>query len=581
MEAAQELLRNSSHELTTRWKQCADYFVPSSWSESLRDGLQWDPKRIALVPPTTSSTQPRRGIRRKLTWEDTINVSRCCTAIYLPYQNHPHKVHAPVSLFGIHAPSVLDWPSRQGGVCRNMWYCTSWPAPLAIRTTHRPASAVLARVKPDPKQPAGRGPSRPPAAAWLGLLTPKVGTSSLIQFASALGGVRGSRVAALSWQSAEVLGSAGCANASYSAVVHQMAAAAAAAAVAAGKGEKAGRDEEGHGASADTSTLLTGCGHASTFDLGFDLGDRVGSSRRWRGGSRRGEPAPAPGGGTATVPDPEPPPPFAFAMVRDPVSRFISALNPHGSTSDTKPSEATLVAYDMGYAPWSASAANLSVLDLLAMRARRMLEHPHKGHVDDAHTRTQSYYLSATNARGDPIEWDAMLRLEDSSTHAATLAIALGVPPPEQSASEPPGARGGAAGRPLPRPAIQPFAASFNSKSEACRPAPIWWRISRVCAPRQLDSQRAAASAASGGSGTAPSGGVASSSASVLRAAVLRHPTLACDLCSIYGQDFDCLGYRFPEKCAEPACLARLPPPLARSVRQAQQAGMLEQTPQA
>ena len=80
---------------------------------------------------------------------------------------------------------------------------------------------------------------------------------------------------------------------------------------------------------------------------------------------------------------------------------------------------------------------------------------------------------------------------------------------------------------------------------------------------------------------TAPSGGVASSSASVLRAAVLRHPTLACDLCSIYGQDFDCLGYRFPEKCAEPACLARLPPPLARSVRQAQQAGMLEQTPQA
>ena len=163
MEAAQELLRNSSHELTTRWKQCADYFVPSSWSESLRDGLQWDPKRIALVPPTTSSTQPRRGIRRKLTWEDTINVSRCCTAIYLPYQNHPHKVHAPVSLFGIHAPSVLDWPSRQGGVCRNMWYCTSWPAPLAIgQRTGLPLPCLRASSPIRSSQLGGGPPARRP-----------------------------------------------------------------------------------------------------------------------------------------------------------------------------------------------------------------------------------------------------------------------------------------------------------------------------------------------------------------------------------------------------------------------------------
>ena len=47
-----------------------------------------------------------------------------------------------------------------------------------------------------------------------------------------------------------------------------------------------------------------------------------------------------------------------------------------------------------------------------------------------------------------------------------------------------------------------------------------------------------------------------------LRTAVLEHDTLACDLCEVFGQDFICLGYAWPARCSEPACLETLSRPL-------------------
>lgn len=65
------------------------------------------------------------------------------------------------------------------------------------------------------------------------------------------------------------------------------------------------------------------------------------------------------------------------------------------SSSDSKPSLEYISSLDIGVR----DVANLSVIDLLARRASRMLDRS-KVYIDDAHTRTQSYFLSATDASG-------------------------------------------------------------------------------------------------------------------------------------------------------------------------------------
>ena len=92
------------------------------------------------------------------------------------------------------------------------------------------------------------------------------------------------------------------------------------------------------------------------------------------------------------------------------------------------------------------------------------------------------------------------------------------------------------------------YATAVNSKSEHCRVADPRSRVSRICRQGQ--------------------NATANSSTARLRAAVLAHNTLPCDLCHIYGQDFHCLGYPFPERCAEPSCLQSLPPRLAAAVQE-------------
>ena len=148
---------------------------------------------------------------------------------------------------------------------------------------------------------------------------------------------------------------------------------------------------------------------------------------------------------------------------------------------------------------------------------------------------------------GRPIKWDAIIRLEEASVLSADLALTLGVPVRRETML----------------PMTEPFAAAFNSKSEACRQAPSRWRIARVCNPSQLNVTISSTASAR------PNGTRMHFAASALRAAVLSHKTLACSLCHIYGQDFDCLDYPFPSACAEPTCLRTCHTLLTRSEAEA------------
>ena len=55
----------------------------------------------------------------------------------------------------------------------------------------------------------------------------------------------------------------------------------------------------------------------------------------------------------------------------------------------------------------------------------------------------------------------------------------------------------------------------------------------------------------------------------VLRAKALAHPTLACDLCHVYGQDYRCLGYRIPDSCLAPDCFGSLRPHMRAAAAEA------------
>ena len=142
------------------------------------------------------------------------------------------------------------------------------------------------------------------------------------------------------------------------------------------------------------------------------------------------------------------------------------------------------------------------------MRARRMRSRVR--YVDDAHARTQSYYLAATDRAGDPIRWDAILRLEESRNFSHTLGQAL----------------------------LQDLGRHKTSRHA---------RLNDVFA-QTLNSKTATSSD--------------KNQTAALRTAVLEHDTLACDLCEVFGQDFICLGYAWPARCSEPACLETLSRPL-------------------
>lgn len=291
--------------------------------------------------------------------------------------------------------------------------------------------------------------------SWLGLMIPKCGTTTLERFALEHN--------LTTWMSPHVLDA--CKSMSYATIVTQ------ASAIAVG----------------DTMSFphpatlpSTSCGHAATFDL---------SPRE---------------------------PTFAVAFVRDPVERFISALNPH-HPGEIQPQ---YIPRDIRIETFDTIGANVSVLELLAQRAQRMRSR--LNHVDDAHVRTQSYYLAATNREGGPIRWDAIFRLEESHRFSATLAAAL----------------------------LEDLGWNISARQTLRHAAHTLFAI----ALNTKDAREALHHRSSGHSSRG------------LRDAVVNHPSLACDLCAIYGQDFACLGYPWPPKCAEPECLRTLSHPLRAAI---------------
>ena len=107
---------------------------------------------------------------------------------------------------------------------------------------------------------------------------------------------------------------------------------------------------------------------------------------------------------------------FKFATVRDPLERFISAVQPHS-----------------GGRGWT--EANLdAILSELASRARSLRlasadASPSASYRDiDLHYRTQSFYLASTDAAGQPVTWDAIVRLEEFTDLGEQIAREMLLP---------------------------------------------------------------------------------------------------------------------------------------------------------
>ena len=288
---------------------------------------------------------------------------------------------------------------------------------------------------------------------YVGLLVPKSGSTTLVQTAR-----ESERLLNASFYLSRTIIDA-CATQSYVGIVEDI-------------------ERAANGANTSELPYMTGCGHAGTFDLNAS------------------EPA------------------FEFAVVRDPISRFISALSPH--SSDISAKAAGYLYHKMDFPRLDHRVfgvvlnENTSVLEMLVRRAARIRSQGE--YIDDAHVRSQSYFLASTDAAGQPIRWDAIVRLEEARNFSQQLARAM-----LRDAGLDRDARG------------QKWAATalFSSDQNSKRYGPAGAK---------------------------------------LRAEVLSHPTLACDLCAIYAQDFLCLGYAFPEACARPECLRTLQPQVARAV---------------
>ena len=405
------------------------------------------------MPPDGNAAY--QTLQRPVTWEDTIRPDECCDLFFVP---RPRNAANATYKFG--EPFHGSLFMRANGYSR----LTSKTVPSILHYDDRRHS-----VCKDPDWACSHWPAplaigtthRPgPIVVWqvggkkyVGLAVPKSGSTTLVRTAR-----ESEQLLNASFYLSRAIIEA-CAHQSYLGIVEDI-------------------ERAANGSSTSDLPFMTGCGHAGTFDLNAS------------------EPA------------------FAFAVVRDPITRFISALSPHSSDMSAKAAGYLYHKKDFSQLDRRVFGITLkdstSVLEMLVRRAARIRSQ--REYIDDAHVRSQSYFLSSTDAAGRPILWDAIVRLEEASRFSEQLAEAM---------LRDAGLDGGASGRKWARTAL--YSRDQNSKRY-------------------------------GAAGTE------------LRAAVLSHPTLACDLCAIYAQDFLCLGYSFPEACARSECLQNLPPQVARAV---------------
>lgn len=195
-----------------------------------------------------------------------------------------------------------------------------------------------------------------------------------------------------------------------------------------------------------------------------------------------------------------------FAVVREPVARFISGFNDHGTSVqrarlDVRGSSVTVSSTQL------MRELEQHAADLAKGRFKVALVPPHAS----IHFLSQSYFLSGTDAHGKPIHWDLIARLEQIDQEMSGIASEL--------------LRGGgnAPKRETPTSPRSPFP-HRNAKTN----------------PQTKKT---------------------------LLNQIRRRPALMCNICRVYGQDFVCLGYPIPGSCLRPACLDTLRPPLQRAFR--------------
>ena len=128
------------------------------------------------------------------------------------------------------------------------------------------------------------------------------------------------------------------------------------------------------------------------------------------------------------------------------------------------------------------------------------------GHAT-VHYLTQSYFLSATDASGKPIDWDLLVRLENFSSGISTAVHAM-------TTDDRRSRRGGL----------------------------------KIFGPR---NQKV---------------GFTAAARFALKAALLNATDLMCDVCAVYGQDYVCLGYTVPSACLQRRCLRKLRPSLRQAL---------------
>lgn len=179
---------------------------------------------------------------------------------------------------------------------------------------------------------------------------------------------------------------------------------------------------------------------------------------------------------------------YRFAFVRHPLHRFLSgALPPTVVLCNGEPCEADmrrLRAHARGL------ARDFRV---------RLSTPPHS-----IHYRTQAYFLSTTDASGEPARWDFIGRLETFDADWRVVSRVLD---------------------------------HHNGSSV------------NGAAARAADAADTSVDGADGAAVRLNAGHDAFTRAAFLRAVERREPELLCDVCAVYAQDFVCLGYALPPPC--------------------------------
>ena len=237
---------------------------------------------------------------------------------------------------------------------------------------------------------------------------------------------------------------------------------------------------------------------------------------------------------------------YRVAVVRSPLDRFISAHNEHGTLQACVPYRvhSTLMALPWLSVDELAHGRCPSVIDEYVGKAKYFASAKLTLHLTPPHTtihfRTQSYFLSSTDAQGVPMSWDRIGRLE-------TLEADLG---PAVEVLLRRGRRGGGSGG----------VSGGGSGGGASKAFADGDHANTARAPMSASKMRPPYFAEKNVRGRSERG-------RTLKQELQRHAGFMCNLCRVYGQDYVCLGYAFPEICMQQPCYDSLPARLRRALK--------------